>query len=391
MKLTLSISAVAILVVTVEAQCPFPNYKVGNKCCNLFGKNCAGPCWNMGCETVCQQGKYPGFPESCLGNDRHYACCPKGSGCIPNVPASQACCNQEYKEIFEVSDLIYDFSKATSSIDPQASQLEILFKGTNQGSRPQDIGKVTQTISSSQTTGWTFSSATKMSASTKVKAGIPFVADGAITVGLEETLTYGESGSKTSSIAVSVDTGGNSVAAYSRQMFVFKSTMKVFNVPFTATATMRNQCGSIKKETITGQGRVSGVASFAQGEVSKVIGPAVPIECDSPFNTPIEQQGTTNFCPNSGSPECKFNALCVRYQITGNQGICCDAADTSACCAVAKAHTTCDKFKPEEILCPSKGGRFHPCCIGAAFKIESNITKVGGVPVIAIETLPPHK
>jgi len=229
-----------------------------------------------------------------------------------------------------VSDLIYDFNKATSSIDPPVSQLEISFKGTNQGSKPQDFKKVTQTISSSQTTGWTFSSSSKMSAMTKVKAGIPFVADGEVTVGLEQTLGYGESGSKTNCIAVSIDTGGTSVAAYSRQMFVFKSTMKVFSVPFTATASLRNQCGSIKKEAITGQGRVSGIASFAQGEVSKIIGPEVPIECESPFNIPIEQQATTNFCSNSGSPECKFNTLCVRYQITGDKGICCHPTDTSA-------------------------------------------------------------
>jgi len=269
--------------------------------------------------------------------------------------------------------------------------LILVFKGTNQGSKPQDVGKESQKISSPQTTGWTFSSSTSISVKTNIKTGIPVIAAAKIESGITETLAYGESGPKSSSIAVSVDTGGNSVAAYSRQMFVFKSTMKAVNVPFTATATMKNQCGNnTKKITISIQARVSGVASFAQGEVSKVIGPAVPMECDSPFDTPIDKQNIVNFCPDSGAPECKSNALCVRYQITGNKGICCDPSDPSSCCAVAKAHKKCD-FKAEEILWPSKQGKFHPCCEGVAFKMESNSTTIDSqAPNILMEVLIPY-
>lgn len=174
------------------------------------------------------KGKYRGFPNSCPGNDKKYSCCSAGDGCIPNVPAAQACCNQDFKEISEVTDFIYDFDSATSSIDPQGSQLEVSFKGTNAGPRPLNIGKVSQTISSTQTTGWTFSRSTQMSVRTKIKWGIPFIAEGSLEVGIKQELLYGNTGSKTSSIAVSVDSGGSVVPPYSRQMFAFKSMMKVF-------------------------------------------------------------------------------------------------------------------------------------------------------------------
>jgi len=135
---------------------------------------------------------------------------------------------------------------------------------------------------------------------------------------------------------------------------------------------LKNQCGAIKKETITGQGHVSGVASFAQGEVLKVAGSAVPIECNSPFEIPIEEQKSIDFCPKSGDPECNSNVLCVRYQINGGNGTCCEPIDPSFCCAFAKPHRDCRAAKSDDIICPSKQGRFHPCCSG----IERNKPKV---------------
>ena len=325
---------------------------------------------------------------ACEGNDNKYMCCKSGSGCIANVPAVETCCSEEYTETVEVTDFEYHFDKASSSIDPQASQLQVVFKGTNAGATPQDVGKVTQSVTSSQTTGWTFSSATAMSVKTNVKTGVPFIAEGKIEIGVTETLSYGTTGSKSSSVSVSVDTGGNQVAAYSRQMFVFKSTMQIFNVPFSATATLKNQCGSTKKESITGQARVSGVASFASGDVSKLIGPAIPIECETPFNTPIQDQQNTNFCPHSGEPKCSDNALCVRFQIAPSSGdVCCDPSNPFSCCATAKAHPLClsQKFQPFDILCPSLQGKFHPCCSGVKLKSIGNTTKSEQRMVFAVE------
>jgi hypothetical protein len=44
----------------------------------------AGPCWNAGCLTECDKGKYgDGLKVSCLGSDGYYNCCPNGSMCKP--------------------------------------------------------------------------------------------------------------------------------------------------------------------------------------------------------------------------------------------------------------------------------------------------------------------
>jgi len=80
----------------------------------------------------------------------------------------------------KLNNFEYHFDQASSSIDPQASQLEVIFEGTNRGSAPQDVGSVKQTIISTQTTGWTFSSATAISARATVEGGIPFVAEGTL-------------------------------------------------------------------------------------------------------------------------------------------------------------------------------------------------------------------
>jgi len=84
----------------------------------------------------------------------------------------------DFTTVVELNNFEYNFDKASSSIDPQASQLEVIFEGTNSGSAPQNVGSVNQAITSTQTTGWTFSSATAISAKATVKAGIPFIGDG---------------------------------------------------------------------------------------------------------------------------------------------------------------------------------------------------------------------
>ena len=177
----------------------------------------------------------------------------------------------------------------------------IHYGGVNKGATPQEVGSVSETVSSTQETSWSFDSETEMSVSTTFETGLPFVAEGKIEIGLKQTFKKGKSGSRTKSIDVNIDTGSNTIAPFSRQQFQFRAQMTVFTVPFTATATKRNQCGKTKKGKISGSARISGVASFATGHFTKVIGPAVPIECKSPFNTPIKMQRKKDFCPKGGS------------------------------------------------------------------------------------------
>jgi len=363
-------------------------YKIG--CCNIFGANCAGPCWNSGCETDCQEGKFPGKTVACLGNDHKHTCCPTGSGCITKVPASQTCCSQDFKEIVEVSEFKYQFDKAGSSLDSQAAQLKVIFQGSNAGFEPQDIGTVSQTLTATQTTGWTFSSATALSVKTTISTGIPFVFEGKIELTATETLTYGKTSTTTSSIAVAINTGGNKIAGNSRQLFKFKSKRQVFSVPFTARATFQNQCGDKKTEIISGDAQISGVASFASGEILKLVGPAVPYECKIPFDVPIDEQSSFEFCPGSGGLQCSMNPLCARYEIKPPQGdICCDPKNPFSCCAVAEAHASCKSmgFDSNDVICPSRQGKFHPCCSGA--KVE-NATNLDDMVVIESVTTMNH-
>ena len=90
-----------------EAAC-CSKYQVGSSCCNIFGCNCDGPCWNAGCKTVCAQGKYPGRTVACNGNDGYYNCCPTGSKCKPSDSCSgkagDCCCTGGGKTIVSISD-----------------------------------------------------------------------------------------------------------------------------------------------------------------------------------------------------------------------------------------------------------------------------------------------
>lgn len=367
-----------ILIITVAitgaAKCGLP-YRLNTKCCHAGLEDCEGPCWNEGCETKCQTANKT---LSCPGTDNYYACCPTNGGCISNVTASKACCNKDFNEVLEMTDFVYDMSRSVETPDSTSSQLQAIFEGENYGNKPQDVGKVDKSVKSTQTTGWSFESSTTISALTTFKTGIPHIVEGEISVGLEQMLSYGDTASSTKDIAVTISSEGNTVSPFSRQVFAFKSTMKTFNVPFTATASIRNQCGDTSTTTIQGHARVSGVASFSNGDVSKIIGPPIPISCESPFDTPISKQYATEFCPRSGQSQCQDNALCVRYQIHAPGNKCCDPADPFSCCAVAKAHSSCITagFKPTDILCPSKLGAFHQCCYGASRILEDELEEV---------------
>lgn len=105
---------------------------------------------------------------------------------------------------------------------------------------------------------------------------------------------------------------------------------------------------------------VSGGASYDSGDLHKLIGPAVPLECQSPFDVPWDQQQTYQFCAGIND-QAETNPLCKRQQLTGkscpnDQGV------YLPCCAHAGGHPGCNAYPKDDLLCPNLHGTFSDCC-----------------------------
>lgn len=353
---------------TPESQSPdalacCSRYRTGSQCCNVVGCNCDGPCWNAGCQTECQRGTYPGRPVSCPGNDGYYNCCPAGSQCQDSGKCSarngECCCTGGGRQIISISDLEYDFKNAKAGADTTAAQVYYRYKGENAGPAPRPVGSIETSITSTQTDEWSFESSTEISATAKVQAGIPFFGQGELQLGLKQTFNYGEKHATSVSTSLKVNLGDDEIPAFSYQQYQFNAAMFQYKIPFTATAVVINDCGQRSTETIVGSTRLSGIASFTAGEFSKIVGPAVPVECTPPFNTPIQDQKNGKFC--SSGPLCSQNAVCARLGLSGN---CCVAGEERPCCAVAAGNSECLSmgYKPTDQICPAPNGTFASCC-----------------------------
>lgn len=357
----------ALFPATILGHCCGTDARIAGDCCNVFSCNCDGPCWNAGCKTSCAKGKYPGYPVTCPGNDGYYDCCATGSTCKTNCKAKsyECCCKKgTRKKAFEISSIEYDLDSATSGPDSISARVSIDYFGTNAGGIPEYVDQVSKVISVSQTTSWKFDSTTEISVSAEVEAGVPFFGKGKLSVGAKQTFGYGQSESKTVSESISIQFKGGDIPPYSRKEYQFVADMLQFSIPFTAVAVVYDDCDEKTTETIKGTATLSGVASFTSGKFKKLVGPAIPYECKSPFDTPIEKQSKTNYC-SSGSIYCEDNAMCDRL---GFQGICCAEDRMKPCCAYAEAHQGCldDGYKTTDVICPSSKGVFAKCCKNAA-------------------------
>jgi len=329
-------------------------------CCNIAGQNCDGPCWNAGCATNCPAGN----GNACPGNDGYFNCCPDGSTCKdPSACAAQkgeCCCTGAAVEIISLSNIEYDWNSHSSTPDDISAQIYLLNEGENFGSSDSSAPKLAQTISTSQTSSWSFESDTKISVEAKVTAGIPFFGEGELKIGAEETFKYSEEKTTSSSISINIDTGSDTIPAYSRRVWEFSAEMTIINVPFTATATVTTDCGTQTTTTINGNMKLSGVASFTQGKYVKKAGPVVPVECSSPFGILVDDQQSVNFCPTTPSIYCNDNILCRRAGLI--EGVCCAPGSMDGCCAQAEAHPVCSSYKNGTLICPSPHGYIDPCC-----------------------------
>lgn len=339
------------------------DYNIGGDCCNAFGKNCAGPCWNAGCLTVCSQDQV-----SCPGSDSQYNCCPSGSMCKPQCEAGAnggCCCTGAVVEIITVDQITYDWGSQSSAPDASSTQVRLVNQGLNAGATDASAPSLTTTVTNTQSSSWTFESTTKLSVEAKVTANVPFFGGGEVKFGAEQTFKYSDTQTSTNTLQVVIDTGKDVIPPMSRKVWEFAASMQVINVPFTAHAVATTDCGGTVDTQVQGTMKLSGIASFVQGQYQKLAGPTVPIECASPFGLPIQQQLTASFCPSAPSDQCADNVLCKRAGLVS--GTCCAPGAMSGCCANVDAHPTCGSLYPAgSIICPAASGFFASCCFASS-------------------------
>lgn len=350
------------LFACAQAKC-CSRYSIGGKCCNVFGCKCEGPCWNAGCRTTC-----PPKRKACPGNDRKYNCCSQDSPkCRPSSLCAAGergcCCKGTQKTIIEFTEFQWDVDNVKMVEDATATKLAYSYKASNYGSKSSPVGSVSFSVTETQDTTITTGTSTSISASTTVNTGVPFVANGQVEFSIDRTWTYDSAETRSVAIEVTIESGSDEIPPYSNQEFRFNSEMFIARIPFKATAIIVNDCEEQSTEAVIGSASVSGVASFAEGQFTKVIGPAIPMECEAPWKIPIALQSKYSFCMGQGTT-CASNTLCERYQIM--DGDCCPKQDGeySPCCAAAGGHPDCSDYPPETLLCPTEQGKFHPCCSG---------------------------
>jgi len=199
-KLT-SILLVLALALASNAHC-CSNYQVGSSCCNIFGCNCDGPCWNAGCKTDCGS-KYPNNPVACNGKDGYYDCCLRGSSCRSSSVCKgkeyQCCCESGAdKQVLSVTDVKYDLANAKLDKDSAAAVVYYQYQGENQDSEPHNVGSLSFSKSVTQDSSETFSESLSFTESATITAGIPFFEGGQFEVGSTQTFDHSTTNSKVS-------------------------------------------------------------------------------------------------------------------------------------------------------------------------------------------------
>lgn len=243
--------------------------------------------------------------------------------------------------------------------DPSSLSATASYHGCNAGSTPQKTGDIMFTLSQTQTTSFKFNSATTVSV--QFEAGIPAVTGGKIQVGASETVSVGKDYGKSVTLSTNVNAGSLSLKPFSRQEMEYSMKLEQYQIPFTATAHMEDECGGSSAEVIQGSALVRGVANMASATARFEYGPSVPWKCKSPFTMPLSEQYNYKFCPSVASDSCSENIMCDATAIgTNNCG--CAGPNPLPCCSTARAHPGCAAYPKDAVMCPNAYGVFDPCC-----------------------------
>jgi hypothetical protein len=140
----------------------------------------------------------------------------------------------------EISSINYDVAAAKVIKSTPAD----LYRQTviNNTSQPQ-TSSISGSESVSETSGWSDSLAVKVGVSTSFKTGIPFIAEGKITVSLDVTNTYTWNGSTTRTKTWSFNTPVT-VPANSTYVALIAATVSTISVPYTLTGTLILKSGA---------------------------------------------------------------------------------------------------------------------------------------------------
>lgn len=151
-------------------------------------------------------------------------------------------------DVISIDSIDYDVANATiSNPTPDGMLSQIVVNDTN---RPQ-TSTISQSLTASDSSGWSDSLAVKVGVSTSLKTGIPMVAEGKVTISVDVTNTYTWNGSTSTtktwafSTPVTVDPNG-------RTKVLVVATTSTLTVPYTLSGTFKYQSGATLRGTISG-------------------------------------------------------------------------------------------------------------------------------------------
>eukprot|EP00122_Pirum_gemmata_P002787 Pgem_evm1s2511 len=241
------------------------------------------------------------YPNICWGNDYNYFCCPKKLACAPkaerqkiSTPSEILCCDPSIVTVTKIDNFKYDKVNPYPTPGAQAMTATIFGNETNKSNLPTTAPEISIAFSSTQSATYSFKTSLTISSSVKITTGVPEIAQGSVSIGLSITFSATKTHTKTVGVKQSILARGMTIPRFSRQQIQILGKIQSFNVPFTATVSGIS-CGQPVTRVISGHTQIKGVADFTSASVKFNQGPAVPVECKSPFNVPFKQQDHYNF------------------------------------------------------------------------------------------------
>ena len=192
-----------------------------------------GPADKRGSVWCCNRKAVPGGQFFAIMQDDGNFCVYKGTG--PSDNRGGVWCTKTNDPVtnIEISNIEYDVGAAKILRSGPAE----LYNQTvrNRTTQPQ-TSSISGSATVSETSGWSDSLAVKVGVSTSFKTGIPFVAEGKVTVSVDVTNTYTWNGSTTKTKTWGFNTPV-SVPPHTSIVALVSATVSTIAVPYTLTGT----------------------------------------------------------------------------------------------------------------------------------------------------------
>jgi Clostridium epsilon toxin ETX/Bacillus mosquitocidal toxin MTX2 len=149
---------------------------------------------------------------------------------------------------YEISSIDYDVNAAKIL---QSGPAELYRQIVRNDTKETQSSTISGSKSVAETSGWSDSLAVKVGVSTSFKAGVPFIADGKVTVSLEVTNTYTWNGSTTQTKTWGFSTPV-SVPPHTVIVCLVSATISTIAVPYTEKGTITFKSGTKMSRRILG-------------------------------------------------------------------------------------------------------------------------------------------